>query len=224
MPADHSATPAAARTGRPPRTSRAQILTAARTLIDRDGWQTLSMRRLAAELGTAPTTLYHHIRDKQDLLVQLLNDSADRLERPALPTDPRQRILAAATVMHDGLAAAPWMVEVLTADAVLGDSALWMVEAMIDGAIGCGLTPEDAVHLYRTIWYYTVGEILVRANTIRHRPDPQPDYRQAVMGDTDRNSAWPRLAALADRWPQLTAQDTYATGLRAIVHGMLDAN
>lgn len=142
MPADHSATPGAARTGRPPRTSRAQILTAARTLIDRDGWQTLSMRRLAAELGTAPTTLYHHIRDKQDLLVQLLNDSADRLERPVLPTDPKQRILAAATVMHDGLAAAPWMVEVLTADAVLGDSALWMVEAMIDGAIDCGLTPR----------------------------------------------------------------------------------
>ena len=41
---------AAGRTGRPPVTSRAEILAAARQLIDRDGWEKLTIRRLAAEL------------------------------------------------------------------------------------------------------------------------------------------------------------------------------
>lgn len=35
-----------------------------RRLIERDGWEKVSIRRLAAEIGIAPTTLYHHVRDK----------------------------------------------------------------------------------------------------------------------------------------------------------------
>jgi hypothetical protein len=31
----------------------------------------------------------------------------------------------------------------------------------------------------------------------------------------------PRLAGLADRWPTLTSQDTYAQGLRALIDGAL---
>ena len=132
------------RTGRPPVTSRAQILTAARRLIDRDGWEKLTIRRLAAEIGIGATTLYHHIRDKEDLLVQLLNHHVGLLERPALPDDPRDRVVAAATAMHDALAAWPWAAEVLTTDGFVGlldESALWMVDAIVGGADDYGCTP-----------------------------------------------------------------------------------
>src|SRR4051812_40067317 len=95
------------RTGRPPVTSRAQILAAARQLIDRDGWETLTIRRLAAELGIGPTTLYHHVRDKEDLLLLLLDEYAGQIQHPDLPTDPRDRIVVAATALHDSFAAWP---------------------------------------------------------------------------------------------------------------------
>src|SRR5690606_20842620 len=88
------------RTGRPPATSRAQILDAARRLIDTEGIEKLTIRRLAAELGVGATTLYHHVRDKDDLLIQLLDHHGAQIERPALPEDPRERIIVAATVMH----------------------------------------------------------------------------------------------------------------------------
>src|ERR1700753_3166971 len=66
--------PSPGRTGRPPAASRAEILagappppvpappeilTAPRQLIDRDGWEKLTIRRLAAETGIGATTLYH---------------------------------------------------------------------------------------------------------------------------------------------------------------------
>src|SRR3954451_14787026 len=92
------------RTGRPPVTSRAQILAAARRLIDRDGWEKLTIRRLAAELGIGSTTLYPHVRDKEDLLLLLLNEYADQIPQPDLPDEPRDRIVAAAIALHDGLA------------------------------------------------------------------------------------------------------------------------
>jgi AcrR family transcriptional regulator len=205
-------------------TSRAQILAAARQLIDRDGWEKLTIRRLAAEMGIGATTLYHHVRDKEDLLLLLLNEYVDQVAQPDLPSKPRDRIIAAATAMHDALAAWAWAAEVLTADGFVGlldESALWMVETIVAGAIDYGCTPVQAVDVFRSIWYYTVGEILVRARSARRRTvDERPTHRDAFLASRDASQI-PRLAALGDQWPMLAARDTYPQALRAFVDGLL---
>lgn len=205
--------------GRPPVTSRAQILVAARQIIDRDGWQKLTIRRLAAELGIGATTLYHHVRDRDDLLIQLLNEHADQILIHDLPSEPRERIIAAAIAIHDALAAWPWAAEVLTTDgflARLGGSALRMVEAVVSGSIDCGCTPQQAVSVFRSIWYYTVGEILVRAHSNERRPS-----HPATFFDSLDPAQLPRLSGIGDQWPALAARDTYPQGLRAFVEGLL---
>jgi AcrR family transcriptional regulator len=200
-------------------TSRPEILAAARRLIDRDGWEKLTVRRLAAELGIGATTLYHHVRDKEDLLLLLLNEYAGQIVQPALPSDPRERIVVAAAALHEALAAWPWATEVLTTDGfirLLGEPALWTVETIVAGAVDGGCTPEQAVHVFRSIWYYTVGEILVRAHSARARPSSVDGF----FGGLDA-SRLPQLAALGDQWPVLAAADTYRQGLRAFVDGLL---
>ncbi len=52
---------------RPPIT-RERIIGSALELIDRDGLDRLSMRRLATELGIEAMSLYHHVKDKSDVL------------------------------------------------------------------------------------------------------------------------------------------------------------
>lgn len=208
------------RTGRPPVTSRAQILAAARRLIDESGWEKLTLRRLAAELGIGTMTLYSHVRDKEDLLLLLLNEYADGIPRPDLPDEPRDRIVAASIVIHDALAAWPWAAEVLTSDGFINrfGRSLWMVETILAGAIDSGCTPEQAVYVFRSIWYYTVGEILVRAHSA-HRP---PVAEQPAPYFTDVDAArMPHLVALGGQWQTLAAQDTYAQGLQAFVDGLL---
>jgi AcrR family transcriptional regulator len=213
------------RTGRPPVTSRAEILAAARRLIDRDGWEELTVRRLAAELGIGATTLYHHVRDKEDLLLLLLTEYAGQLRRPRLPKDPRKRIVAAAAALHETLAAWPWAAEVLTADGfvgVLGEPALWTVETIVAGAVAAGGTPEQGVEVFRSIWYYTVGEILVRAHSARARAAGTAPVPAAGFFASIDPSRLPHLAAIGDRWPVVAARDTYRAGLAALVDGLLD--
>jgi AcrR family transcriptional regulator len=215
-------TTAHGRTGRPPVTSRAEILAAARQLIDRDGWEKLTIRRLAAETGIGATTLYHHVRDKNDLLLLLLNEYVEQIPRPELPSKPRDRIIAAAAAMHETLAAWPWAAEILTTDGfagLLGEPALWIVETIVAGALDYGCTPVQAVDLFRGIWYYTVGEILVRAHTARRQVDERP-WREIDFSSFDA-SRLPHLAALGGQWPMLAARDTYPQGLRAFVDGLL---
>jgi AcrR family transcriptional regulator len=209
-------------------TSPAQILAAARELIEREGWEKLTMRRLAGEMGIGATTLYHHVRDREDLLIQLVNEHAEQTlgpdVYPDMPDDPRDRIVVAATAIHDSLASWPWAAEVLTTDGFLGrvsDSARWMVEAIVAGAVDHGCTPEQGAEIFRSIWYYTVGEILVRAHSARRGAgDERPTPRDPFFEGLDA-SQLPRLAAIGNQWPTLAARDTYPEGLRALVDGLL---
>ncbi|TDD64757.1 TetR/AcrR family transcriptional regulator [Actinomadura rubrisoli] len=214
--------PSAQRRGRPPRISREEIVEAARRLVDEEGVAKLTMRRLATQVGSTPMALYHHVRDKEELLVLLLDDYAARtLRRPDLPADPRERVIVVAAAIREALAGCPWIVEVLTADDLMSESALWFNENIVDGLIECGLTPEQAVHAYRAIWYYTAGEMLVRAASARRRArDDRPTYRDRVFAALDP-AALPRLSALGTRWAPLTAEDTYLDGLRALVDGLI---
>ncbi|MEU9603592.1 TetR/AcrR family transcriptional regulator [Streptomyces sp. NPDC048057] len=208
--------------GRPARISRAEVIETARRIVADEGVGRLTMRRLAAEVGSTPMALYHHVRNKEELLVLLLDDHAARtLRRPEPHADPRERVVAAAVAIREALAAFPWVVEVLVADDLTSTSALWFVEQIVDGLVECGLTPERAVHGYRAIWYYTAGEIVVRATAARRRAqDERTTYRDQVFAEVDPEEL-PRLAEVAPHWARLTVEDTYLDGLRSLVNGLL---
>jgi AcrR family transcriptional regulator len=53
--------------------TRDAIVEAALALLERDGLQALSMRRLAQELGTGAASLYWHVGDKEELLSLMLD-------------------------------------------------------------------------------------------------------------------------------------------------------
>ncbi|HTU05038.1 MAG TPA: TetR/AcrR family transcriptional regulator, partial [Trebonia sp.] len=59
--------------GRPARFSREQLAQVAFQIADRDGFDAVSMRRVARELGAGTMTLYSYVRTK-DELVALMDD------------------------------------------------------------------------------------------------------------------------------------------------------
>lgn len=211
------------RRGRPAVTSRAQILAAARRIIDREGWRRLTLRRLAAELGVGTTTLYHHVRDREDLLIQLLNEDATaKLAAVELPEDPRDRIVTAMVAAHDALGETPWAAEVLTVDGFLprlGEPARRLVDAVLSAAVELGCTQEQAVDLFRTAWYLTAGELLVRARSgeLSQDAERRTDWAREAFADP----RMPALAAIGERWVELATRDTFRLGLTALVDGML---
>ena len=61
-------------------TTRRQILDAGLRIADRSGPEAITMRAVAGEVGLTPMALYHHVRDRRDLVSgiveQLLDDVA----------------------------------------------------------------------------------------------------------------------------------------------------
>ena len=66
--ADHAKTPKRAKRQKRERLSRETIAQTALELIDREGLDALSMRRVAAELAVDPMALYRSVRDRDDLI------------------------------------------------------------------------------------------------------------------------------------------------------------
>jgi AcrR family transcriptional regulator len=60
---------------------RQQILDAARELLVRDGYDQLSMRRVADRIDYSPTAIYLHFKDKQELVFSLCEESFAKLAR-----------------------------------------------------------------------------------------------------------------------------------------------
>ncbi len=58
---------------------RQEILDAARRLFIREGYENVSMRRVAEKIGYSPTTIYLYFKDKSDLIFALCEESFARL-------------------------------------------------------------------------------------------------------------------------------------------------
>lgn len=65
--------------------TRQRVLRAAIAYADDHGLESLSMRRLAAELGAGAMSLYHHVSDKDDLLDGMIDLVAEEIGQP--PSD-----------------------------------------------------------------------------------------------------------------------------------------
>ncbi|MFF5937272.1 TetR/AcrR family transcriptional regulator [Streptomyces sp. NPDC012508] len=102
------------RVGRPRRLSREAILRSAERILMEEGAEHLSVRRLAKDMSSTPMALYHHVKDKDELLLLLLEARTERLPRAELPREPRERLLAGARSLHEMLANCPWAVDALT--------------------------------------------------------------------------------------------------------------
>src|SRR5262249_37500777 len=60
---------------------RQQILDAARELLIRDGYERLSMRRVAERIDYSPTAIYLHFKNKQELVFSLCEETLAKLVR-----------------------------------------------------------------------------------------------------------------------------------------------
>ena len=100
---------------RRPRHTREQIATAALAIADREGFEAVSMRRVAAELGAGTMTLYHYVRTKDDL-VELMDDAIMGevlIPDGELPATWREAMRAIARRSHGAFVRHPWALEAL---------------------------------------------------------------------------------------------------------------
>ncbi len=124
--------PEHATVGRPAQHSRAEITAAAVAIADRDGLDAVSMRRVAADLGTGAASLYRYLDTREDLLDLMTDATAAELSLAPPTGDWAADLVAVGEQMRAIIRRHPWLITVVTSRPVLGPHGLAVLEHVLE--------------------------------------------------------------------------------------------
>jgi len=118
--------------GRPAQHSREQITAVAVTIADRDGLDAVSMRRVAAELGTGAASLYRYVDTREDLLDLMIDSTGSEYVFAAPTGDWLADLLDIGEQAQGIMRRHPWLPSLLITRSVLGPNGLVLLEHVLE--------------------------------------------------------------------------------------------
>ncbi|MEH0510047.1 TetR/AcrR family transcriptional regulator C-terminal domain-containing protein [Streptomyces sp. B21-106] len=203
--------------------SRDAVVRTGLRILDRDGLDALTMRRVAKELDTGPASLYVYVANRDDLMAAMLDAALAQVPLP--PDDAGDgswqeglQALAGAAIeamsRHEGLAA------VALGAIPTGEHALLVLDRMLALLKQGGL--DDITAAWAVDLLYLHIAAAAAEQSVRNR---QATGEENVVAAADR-----RYASLpADRYPMVTSLreallspgDRDAWGLNVLINGLL---
>ena len=145
--------------------SRRQVVDLATEVVRGGGYEQMTIRSLAAQLGVSPMSLYGHVRGKEDLLDEVVDRLLGEVWRPSVPEDEWQVWIAeAADRLRRFLVGQPAALHVYLRRPVASASAIARMEAMMRVIRSAGLSQAMAKRAYGAVHTYTIGFAAVEAS------------------------------------------------------------
>jgi AcrR family transcriptional regulator len=199
--------------------TRDRIIDAAMHVIDADGVDALSMRRLGTELGVNPMAAYHYVPNKSALYELVLDAIMSGVDMttidPAAPIE--ERLKQAARAYRAAILAHPRAIPVAAGRSVRTIVSLRPIEVFVGLLLEAGLDMCDAIAAVDCVAQFVLGGAIGY-------------YNHAFDGDLhDQSRDFDRLPA--DEFPNMTRvlgeahfigfDGEFEFGLDAIVRGLL---
>lgn len=124
--------PGHAATGRPAQRSREEITAAAIAIADREGLDTVSMRRVAAGLGTGAASLYRYVDTREDLLDLMIDSTGSEYAFTAPTGDWLADLLNIGEQARAIMRRHPWLPSLLITRSVLGPNGIVLLEHVLE--------------------------------------------------------------------------------------------
>ncbi|MGX7679256.1 TetR/AcrR family transcriptional regulator [Jatrophihabitans sp. DSM 45814] len=186
-----------------------EIVEAGLNLGLEQGFESLSMRALARELGVSPMAIYHHVGNKDDLLVLLVDAVLAGIDVPAPdsgPWDERLRILDGTSVAL----LATWR----GIDAIMyrmrpTPHGWRLINAYIEILLDAGFNERGAALAFSVIHSYGLGRtgMADRLSRSRHEHEGPPP-------------AWSALARVQPHWADLNRSDYRGFAFDVLIAGL----
>ena len=167
--------------------SRERVLAAAMALADEGGIGSLSMRLLAQRLGVEAMSLYHHVRNKQDLLAAMLDAVYAEIEPPPGDDDWRDAMRRTAISFHRILLRHRWACGLLMMSLEGPSPArLRYMDSVLGRLRGAGFSPNMTHHAYHALDSHIVGFtlwLLPYLSLAEQEPDLADRYLRELSGE-----------------------------------------
>lgn len=146
-----------ARQSGPPGLSRDRIVRTAVELLDSEGLQALSMRRVAAQLGAGHMSLYWHVTTKSALLELALDEVFGEVVAPPEDLAWEEQLRALAGSLRAVFARHRWAARLIGEYLNIGPNALRMTDTALRVVSGSGLPPDQTDSAAALVLEYVCG-------------------------------------------------------------------
>lgn len=225
-PKDEVARDAAKGRGRGPAITREALTAAALRVLERDGFDDLTMRKVAAELDVQAASLYWHVRNKDELL-DLLADAVQAGIELDVPEGPwREQVKVMANRYRDHLRSRRDAARVVSGRFVVGPVSAELMERSLAVFRGAGFSPAGAAAaLFMVSVVFVQGFVLQETGPMRavEATGGTPSEAMDVVADElaalprDR---FPRLGEVTPYLVTLNLDDRFAWGLELVLDGL----
>ena len=137
--------------------SKERVLRAAVALADRDGIQSLTMRKLADDLGVGAMSLYHYVANKDELLGAMVEVVFGEIDPPSTGVEWKTAMRQRAISTREALSRHPWAVGLMESRARPGPASLRLHNAMLACLREAGFSVEMTIHAYSVQDAYIYG-------------------------------------------------------------------
>jgi AcrR family transcriptional regulator len=195
------------------RLSRESIAAAALAIADTEGFASVSMRRVAQELGVGTMSLYYYVKTKDDLIAVMDDALMGEALLPSIPRDWRRALTEIATRTHDLFLRHPWaLVSMLSAPP--GINAMRHMEQCLEALAGTSMTAQQKLALLATVDDFVFGHALREASA-DSAIDVEFAKTQMATG------AFPRLAEVFGKGRIPAQKDRFKKGLKVLLEAEL---
>jgi AcrR family transcriptional regulator len=183
------------RAGRPAVISRERVLSEALRIVDEEGLERLTMRRLGAELGVDPMAVYHHVPDKAALFDGLVERVFTEVELPPRTGDWEADFRASAAAVRKAFLAHGNAIALLGTRPPITEDAFALVEGASAILLDAGFGEQDTADAVDCVGRLVIGHVLTEAGL--------PPGREVDGGEAEHVEAQSTLPP--DRYPSLAA-------------------
>src|ERR1700689_5025358 len=191
------------------RLNRQKIASVALAIADQEGFEAVSMRRVAEELKVGTMSLYYYVKTKDDLIAAMDDALMGEALLPSLPKNWKRALLALATRTHAIFIRHPWAL-VAMLPAPPGLNAMRHMEQCLEALAETSMTGKQKLTLLAMVDDFVFGHALREAasDTVI---DVKLASAQLATGD------FPRLAEMFKGGCFDATEDRFERGLRALL-------
>jgi len=189
--------------------SREKIAAAALAIADREGFEAVSMRRVAQDLKVGTMSLYYYVKTKDDLVAVMDDALMGEAVLPSLPKDWQRAMMEIARRTHAVFIRHPWaLVSMLSAPP--GPNALRHMEQCLEALAETAMTTKQKITLLAMVDDFVFGHALREAAT-----DATVNFEFAATQLA--TGAFPRLAETFGDGHIDAIKDRFEQGVRALL-------
>jgi AcrR family transcriptional regulator len=206
--------------------TRERVLRAALSLADRDGIDSLSMRKLGQKLGVKAMSLYNYVRNKEDMLDGMVDIVFSQIDLPAGETSWRTAMRKRAISARQVLLRHPWAIGLMESRSTPGPATLRHHDSVLGSLRRAGFSMEMAAHAYSVLDGYIYGFTLTELTLPFHSTKGAARVAGNILRGV-RPEEIPYLAELAVKYtmqPGYSYGDEFEFGLDLILDGIERVN